>query len=280
MKRQIDPNKPKVKIPSGKDYLQTKSIVEQYRLHTICQSGNCPNIRECWQAGTATFMILGDICTRSCKFCSVTTGKPLPIDVNEPQRVAESIKIMKLKHAVVTSVDRDDLPDYGAQHWANTILAIKELNPGITIEVLIPDFMGREDLLDLIIQAKPDVVSHNLETVKRLTPTIRSVAKYDRSLHVLQYLAKNGMKTKSGIMVGLGETREEIEQTMDDLLKVDCRILTIGQYLQPTKDNIKVEKFYTPDEFDELKTIALQKGFIHVESSSLVRSSYHAEKHV
>jgi lipoic acid synthetase len=225
-------------------------------------------------------MILGDICTRSCKFCSVTHGKPLPIDVNEPQRVAESIKIMKLKHAVVTSVDRDDLPDYGAQHWANTILAIKELNSGITIEVLIPDFMGREDLLDLIIQAKPDVVSHNLETVKRLTPTIRSVAKYDRSLHVLQYLAKNGMKTKSGIMIGLGETQEEIEQTMDDLLKVDCCILTIGQYLQPTKENVKVEKFYTPDEFDELKSIALQKGFIHVESSSLVRSSYHAEKHV
>ncbi len=280
MKRQIDPNKPKVKIPSGKDYLQTKLIVEKYRLHTICQSGNCPNIRECWQAGTATFMILGDICTRSCKFCSVTHGKPLPIDVNEPQRVAESIKIMKLNHAVVTSVDRDDLPDYGAQHWVNTILAIKELNPGITIEVLIPDFMGREDLLDLIIQAKPDVVSHNLETVKRLTPTIRSVAKYDRSLHVLQYLAINGMKTKSGIMIGLGETQEEIEQTMDDLLKVDCRILTIGQYLQPTKDNVKVEKFYTPDEFDELKSIALQKGFIHVESSSLVRSSYHAEKHV
>lgn len=280
MKRQIDPNKPKVKIPSGKDYLQTKWVVEKYQLHTICQSGNCPNIRECWQAGTATFMILGDICTRSCKFCSVTHGKPLPVDISEPQRVAESVKIMNLKHAVVTSVDRDDLPDYGAQHWVNTIRAIKELNPGITIEVLIPDFMGREDLLDLIVQAQPDVVSHNLETVKRLTPFIRSVAKYDRSLNVLQYLAKNGMKTKSGIMVGLGETREEIEQTMDDLLKVECRILTIGQYLQPTKENIKVEKFYTPSEFYELKFIALQKGFTHVESSSLVRSSYHAEKHV
>ncbi len=280
MKRQIDPNKPKVKIPSGKDYLQTKSVVEKYRLHTICQSGNCPNIRECWQAGTATFMILGDICTRSCKFCSVTHGKPLPIDITEPQRVAESVKIMKLKHAVITSVDRDDLPDYGAQHWANTIRSIKEHNPGITLEVLIPDFMGREDLLNIIVQSKPDVVSHNLETVKRLTPFIRSVAKYDRSLFVLQYLAKNGMKTKSGIMVGLGETRAEIEQTMDDLIKVECRILTIGQYLQPTKENIKVEKFYTHDEFDDLKSIALQKGFIHVESSSLVRSSYHAEKHV
>ncbi|MCX7861558.1 MAG: lipoyl synthase [Bacteroidales bacterium] len=280
MKKQIDPNKPKVKIPSGKQYLQTKHVVEQHRLHTICQSGNCPNIRECWERGTATFMILGNICTRGCKFCSVHTGKPLHPDPDEPNRVAESIKIMNLKHCVITSVDRDDLPDYGAQHWYNTIIAIKIKNPYTTIEVLIPDFMGKVELLDVIIEAKPDIVSHNLETVERLTPFVRSVARYDRSLNVLQYLANQGMKTKSGIMVGLGEHMEDIIKTMDDLLTVNCKILTIGQYLQPTLNNIAVQKFYSVEEFEKLREIALMKGFEYVESGSLVRSSYHAEKHI
>ncbi len=280
MKRQIDPSKPKVRIPSGKKYFETKEIVEKFNLHTICQSGNCPNIGECWNAGTATFMILGDICTRSCKFCSVTTGKPFPVDEDEPMRVAMSIQYMKLKHCVITSVDRDDLPDGGAHHWANTIHTIKKLNPETTIEVLIPDFMGKTELLDIVIQAQPNIISHNLETVKRLTPFIRSVAKYDRSLDVLKYIADKGMTTKSGIMLGLGETKEEIAETMDNLLSVGCRIITIGQYLQPTKDNVPVEKYYSQEEFSELEKLARLKGFTHVESSSLVRSSYHAEKHI
>jgi len=276
----INSNKPKIKLPSESNYFKTKAIVEKYNLHTICQSGNCPNITECWQAGTATFMIMGNICTRSCKFCSVNKGKPLPLDENEPQRIAESIFFMKLKHCVITSVDRDDLPDGGANHWAKTINAIKAKNPNTTIEVLIPDFKGNKNSLDLIIEAKPDIISHNLETVERLTPMIRIVAKYQTSLSVLQYIAEKGITTKSGIMVGLGETKEEILQTMDDLLKVNCRIITIGQYLQPTKENIEVKKYYSPDEFNELKEIALAKGFRYVESSALVRSSYHAEKHI
>lgn len=280
MKKQIDPLKPKIKLPSSKNYFATKEIVEKYRLHTICQSGNCPNIGECWQSGTATFMIMGDICTRSCKFCSVKTGKPFPLDENEPYRVADSIHLMKLKHCVITSVDRDDLADAGANHWAKTILAIKNKNPYTTIEVLVPDFKADKNLIDIIINAKPDIISHNLETVERLTPQIRSVAKYKTSLFLLEYVAQKGIITKSGIMVGLGERKEEILQTMDDLLRVNCRIITIGQYLQPTKENIKVEKYYTLDEFKELEQIALQKGFKFVESSPLVRSSYHAEKHI
>lgn len=280
MKHQIDPNKPKVKLPSGGQYLKTKAIVEQYGLHTICQSGNCPNLAECWQAGTATFMILGDICTRSCKFCSVKTGKPLPVDEEEPKRVAESIRQMRLKHCVITSVDRDDLPDGGARIWKKTIEAIKQVNPNTTIEVLIPDFRGKTELLDMIIDAGPTIISHNLETVERLTPKIRSVAQYHRSLDVLAYIASKGITTKSGIMVGLGESFEEIFQTMDDLLAINCKIITIGQYLQPTKENIEVIKFYTNEEFDYIAQVARQKGFMFVESGPLVRSSYHAEKHV
>jgi len=280
MKRQIDPNKPKIKLPSGGKYIETKEIVEHFGLHTICQSGNCPNLAECWQAGTATFMILGDICTRSCKFCSVLTGKPLPPDVDEPLRVAESIRQMKLKHCVITSVDRDDLPDGGAEHWAKTIYQVKLLNPFTTIEVLIPDFMGRYECLDKVIEAKPNIISHNLETVERLTPSVRSVAKYRRSLDVLKYIVEKGITAKSGIMVGLGETLSEIEQTMDDLLNVGCKIITIGQYLQPTKENLPVLKFYSNEEFRQLETIAKSKGFVFVESGALVRSSYHAEKHV
>ncbi|HOU99394.1 MAG TPA: lipoyl synthase [Bacteroidales bacterium] len=280
MKRQIDPNKPKIKLPVGGKYIETKETVLKYGLHTICQSGNCPNLAECWQAGTATFMILGDICTRSCKFCSVATGKPLPPDHDEPIRVAESIKKMKLRHCVVTSVDRDDLPDGGAEHWNRTINAIKQLNPSITIEVLIPDFLGKYELIDRVIDAKPNIISHNLETIERLTPAVRSVAKYRRSLNVLEYIAKKGITAKSGIMLGLGETINEIEQTMDDLLHVGCKIITIGQYLQPTKENLPVLKFYSNEEFKQLETMAKLKGFDFVESGALVRSSYHAEKHV
>lgn len=280
MKRQIDPNKPKIKLPSGGKYIETKEIVNRYHLHTICQSGNCPNLAECWQAGTATFMILGDICTRSCKFCSVFTGKPLPPDADEPFRVAESIKHMKLKHCVITSVDRDDLPDGGAEHWAKTINEIQRQNPFITIEVLIPDFMGRHEYIDKIIAAKPNIISHNLETVERLTPLVRSVAKYHRSLDVLKYIAEQGITTKSGIMLGLGETYDEINQTMDDLIGAGCKIITIGQYLQPTKENLPVLKFYSEKEFKQIEALAKSKGFDFVESGALVRSSYHAEKHV
>ncbi|NSW45679.1 MAG: lipoyl synthase [Bacteroidales bacterium] len=280
MKKQIDPNKPKIKLPSGGKYIETKEIVERFGLHTICQSGNCPNLAECWQAGTATFMILGEICTRSCKFCSVLTGKPLPPDADEPLRVAESIRQMKLKHCVITSVDRDDLPDGGAEHWAKTIYQVKLLNPFITIEVLIPDFMGRHECLDKVIETKPNIISHNLETVERLTPSVRSVAKYRRSLDVLKYIVEKGITAKSGIMVGLGETWSEIEQTMNDLLNVGCKIITIGQYLQPTKENLPVLKFYSNEEFKQIEAIAKSKGFEYVESGPLVRSSYHAEKHI
>ncbi len=280
MKRQIDPNKPKIKLPSGGKYLQTKETVEKFGLHTICQSGNCPNLAECWKAGTATFMILGDICTRSCKFCSVITGKPLPPDEDEPMHVAESIRHMRLKHCVITSVDRDDLPDGGALHWAKTIETIKKINPLTTIEVLIPDFHGKTEYIDKVLRANPNIISHNLETVERLTPSVRSVAKYRRSLEVLAYIAQNGVTPKSGIMLGLGETKEEIIQTMDDLLNVGCKIITIGQYLQPAKENLPVLKFYSSEEFKELEIIAKVKGFDFVESGALVRSSYHAEKHV
>lgn len=276
----IDPNKPKVKLPSGKSYLAVKQVVEEQQLHTICQSGNCPNLAECWGAGTATFMILGNICTRSCRFCSVETGKPLPPDINEPNKIAESVKHMKLKHCVITSVDRDDLKDGGAQHWANTVNTIKSINPLTTIEILIPDFKFDKNNLDIVIRSKPDIISHNLETVERLTKQIRIQAKYQRSLDVLKYLFDNGATTKSGIMLGLGEGIEEIHKTMDDLLNVGCKIITIGQYLQPTSNNVKVEKYYSEEEFIALKETALQKGFKIAECGSLVRSSYHAEKHL
>lgn len=233
---------------------------------------------ECWERGTATFMIAGDICTRSCKFCNTKTGKPLALDVNEPSNLAKSIQLMKLKHAVITSVDRDDLPDLGANHWVATIEKVKEVNPGITTEVLIPDFQGKSDLIDIVCKAQPNVIAHNIETVRRLTPLVRSAAKYDVSLAVLKRIADNGLKAKSGIMVGLGETTEEIYETMDDLLASGCSILTIGQYLQPSRKHLPVSAYISPETFDEFKKVALEKGFTYVESGPLVRSSYHAER--
>jgi len=280
MKRTIDPNKPKIQLPFGKSYIQTKNIVRAHNLHTICESGNCPNLSECWSLGTATLMILGNICTRSCKFCSVPTGKPLPPDLDEPQRVADSVKIMKLKHVVLTSVDRDDLEDAGSSFWAEVIRKVFEVNPQVTMETLIPDFDANPLWLDKIIEAKPHVVSHNLETIERLTPSIRVKAKYQTSLKTLKYLADRGITTKSGIMLGLGETIEELDLLMDDLLAVNCKIFTIGQYLQSDSKNISVSKFYSPDEFKQLEIKALNKGFFKVESGAMVRSSYHAEKHV
>ncbi len=280
MKRKIDPNKPKIKIPFGKQYIRTKEIVKENNLHTICESGNCPNLAECWSLGTSTFMILGDICTRSCKFCSVKTGKPLIPDPDEPLRIAKSVKLMNLKHCVLTSVDRDDLDDKGAGFWAEVVNKVRELNPKVTMETLIPDFDGQTKLLDKIIEVKPEVVSHNLETVARLSDQIRSRAKYNRSLEVLNYLQKKGITTKSGIMLGLGEDTEEVLQLMDDLLEVNCKIITIGQYLQPTNNHISVQRFVPEEEFLDLKRIAFDKGFSMVESGALIRSSYHAEKHV
>lgn len=267
----------KIKLGGNDKFSETKKIVETHCLHTICSSGRCPNMGECWERGTATFMIAGDICTRSCKFCNTKTGKPLPLDLNEPENVARSISIMKLNHAVITSVDRDDLPDLGATHWVNTILKVKEINPDTKIEVLIPDFQGEQDLIDKVCAAKPDVISHNMETIKRLTPQIRSAAKYDISLSVLKQIAANGILAKSGIMLGLGENREEILELMDDLLAVGCSSLTMGQYLQPSRKHLPVSEYIHPDVFQELKVIALEKGFDHVESGPLVRSSYHAD---
>jgi len=270
----------KIKIPSGKEYISVKKIVAEHKLHTICTSGHCPNMHECWGRGTATLMILGDICTRSCKFCNVKTGRPLPADREEPERVAESVKLMQLKHAVLTSVDRDDLEDGGAGIWAMTIRKIKALSPQTTIETLIPDFDGREELIRQVIDAGPEVISHNLETVRRITPWTRSRAKYDRSLKVLEYIAGSGAVAKSGIMAGLGETPEEVFELMDDLLAVGVSVLTIGQYLQPTKKHLPVKEYVSPEQFREYKRVGLEKGFRIVESSPLVRSSYHAEKHV
>ena len=269
----------KMKMPKGENYSRVKNLVNQHKLHTICTSGNCPNIGECWNRGTATFMILGDICTRSCKFCGVKTGKPLPVDWEEPARVANSVKIMNLKHCVITSVDRDDLEDGGAGLWAETIKEIKRTNPGTKIETLIPDFREDYDALQKVIDAGPDVISHNLETVERLTPMIRSVAKYKRSLNVLKYIAEKSIVAKSGIMLGLGETEEEVLQTMDDLLNAGVSVITIGQYLAPTKAHLQVTKYYTPEEFEKFRTVGLEKGFAFVESSPLVRSSYRAESH-
>ena len=272
--------KMKSRLPKDGNYHQVREVVENHQVHTICTSGNCPNIGECWGNGTATFMILGDICTRSCKFCGVKTGKPEPIDENEPDRVARSIKIMRIKHAVLTSVDRDDLPDKGASHWARTIQVCKEHNPGLTMETLIPDFDAQPHLIQLVTHAGPDVVSHNLETVARLTPAIRSRARYDRSLEVIRQIAQSESIAKSGLMLGIGETFEEVEIAMDDLRSAGCQVLTLGQYLQPSRNHLKVEKWITPEDFDYLQSLALAKGFRHVESSPLVRSSYHAEKHI
>lgn len=270
----------KIKLPRGYKTEQVVALLNDMNINTICTSGMCPNRGECWGAGTATFMIGGNICTRNCRFCNVTTGRPLPLDPAEVQHIVRSVKALNLKHVVLTSVDRDDLPDCGAGHWALMIRTLKQECPGVTMEVLIPDFKGREELLDLVIAESPNIISHNMETVRRLTPEVRTFATYDQSLHVLRYLASRGVKTKSGIMLGLGETEEEILQTMDDLLAVGCQIMTIGQYLQPTKHNYPVQDYIHPDKFAEYGEIGRAKGFRHIESAPMVRSSYHAEKHI
>lgn len=270
----------RVKLPTGKEYREVRDVVSEHKLHTICESGNCPNMGECWGAGTATFMILGNVCTRSCGFCAVSTGKPVEADIFEPRRVAESIKLMKVKHAVITSVDRDDLQDGGSEIWEATVKAVRKHSPGTTLETLIPDFGGKWENLQRIIDVAPEIVSHNLETVRRLTKEVRIQAKYNRSLEVLRRLKEGGMRTKSGIMLGLGETEEEVIEAMDDLRSVGVDVLTLGQYLQPTTEHIAVDEFITPDKFEEYKQIGLEKGFRFVESSPLVRSSYHAEKHL
>ena len=269
----------RMQMPGGDRYMQVKEQVGRHGLHTICTSGNCPNIGECWAAGTATFMILGDICTRACKFCAVKTGKPLPVDEEEAMRLVSSIRTMGIKHAVITSVDRDDLNDKGAGFWARTIRILKEELPGLTMETLIPDFDAIPELVQMVIDAAPEVISHNLETVERLTPLVRSRARYKRSLEVIRQIAQSKVTSKSGIMLGLGETEQEILQTMDDLQENGCEVLTLGQYLQPTMDHMQVEEYIHPDKFDYYGEQALSKGFKGVESSPLVRSSYHAEKH-
>jgi lipoic acid synthetase len=270
----------RMKMPGGEKYVHVKQQVADHGLHTICSSGNCPNIGECWAAGTATFMILGEICTRSCKFCAVKTGRPLPPDREEPHRLADTIRTIEIHHAVITSVDRDDLPDKGAGFWARTIRILKEEVPGLTMETLIPDFDALPVLVGLVIQAAPEVVSHNLETVERLTPMIRSRAKYRRSLEVIRQIAASPLVSKSGIMLGLGETEGEVLDTMDDLREAGCQVLTLGQYLQPTLEHMAVKEYVPPDRFTYFREQALERGFREVESSPLVRSSYHAEKHL
>ena len=270
----------KVKLPTGQSYKNVRNLVTEHKLHTICESGNCPNMGECWGAGTATFMILGNICTRSCGFCAVATGRPEAVDVFEPGRVANSVKLMKVKHAVITSVDRDDLADGGSNIWVSTVKAIRRQSPNTTLETLIPDFAGIWENLNNIIEVAPEIVSHNIETVRRLTKEVRIQAKYDRSLAVLKQLKDGGMRTKSGIMLGLGETEKEVLQTMDDLRSVGVDIMTIGQYLQPTPKHLPVKEFVNPEQFKKYKKIGLDKGFRFVESSPLVRSSYRAEKHM
>ena len=272
------PNWLKVKLPTGKAYNNVKSLVKGNDLHTICESGHCPNIGECWGAGTATFMILGNICTRSCGFCSVPTGRPLLVDSNEPKRVAESIRLMKIKHAVITSVDRDDLKDGGVEIWSMTINEVRKLNPTITLEALIPDFKANKSQIQRIIDVRPEMVSHNLETVRRLTQKVRVQAQYERSLETLNILHDGRMKTKSGIMLGLGETEDEIIATMHDLRNVGVSVFTMGQYLQPSKKHLPVIEFINPKQFQKLKEIGLGIGFRFVESGPLVRSSYHADQ--
>ena len=273
------PNWLRVKLPVGKKYTELRGLVDKYKLNTICTSGSCPNMGECWGEGTATFMILGNICTRSCGFCGVKTGKPEKVAWDEPEKVARSIKIMGIEHAVITSVDRDDLKDGGSIIWAETVDAIRRANPGITLETLIPDFQGKKKQIDRIIEVHPEVVSHNMETVKRLTREVRIQAKYDRSLEVLRYLKESGMRTKTGLMLGLGETEEEVIQTMKDLKGVGLDVLTIGQYLQPSKKHLPVKEFITPEQFKKYELLGLEMGFMYVESSALVRSSYKAKKH-
>lgn len=268
----------KINIGVNDRYTETKRIVDTHGLHTICSSGRCPNMGECWGKGTATFMIGGDICTRSCKFCNTKSGRPLPLDGNEPESVARSVQLMKLSHAVITSVDRDDLEDMGTSHWVKTLRKIKELNPAVTVEALIPDFQGNLELVKQVASCGANIVSHNMETVKRLTPVVRSVARYETSLEVIRAIAETGVTAKSGIMVGLGETVSEVEELMDDLLEYGCRILTIGQYLQPTHKHYPVKEYVTPQQFEAYKELGLKKGFAEVVSGPLVRSSYHAEK--
>jgi len=270
----------RVKLPTGENYRKVRGLVDQHNLHTICESGSCPNMGECWGEGTATFMILGNICTRSCGFCGVQTGKPDAVDIYEPGKVANSVKIMGVKHAVITSVDRDDLKDGGSEIWAQTIRAIRQQSPGTTLETLIPDFAGNWENLRVLINAAPEIVSHNLETVRRLTKQVRIQAKYDRSLELLFRLKKGGMRTKSGVMLGLGETQDEVLETMQDLRAVQVDILTLGQYLQPTPKHLPVAEFIEPAQFDYYKKLGLEMGFRYVESGPLVRSSYHAEKHL
>jgi len=270
----------RVKLPIGENYKHVRQLVDQHKLHTICESGNCPNMGECWGAGTATFMILGNVCTRSCGFCSVATGRLEAVDWDEPQRVAEAILLMKVKHAVITSVDRDELSDGGSIIWQNTIKAVKALSPSTTLETLIPDFKGKKVDIDRIIEAAPEVVSHNIETVERLTRQVRVQAKYWRSMEVIRTLKEGGMRTKSGIMLGLGEAKEEVVQTLQDLKDNGCDVVTIGQYLQPTKKHLPVVRFVHPDEFASYREIGYQLGLDYVESGPLVRSSYHSEKHV
>lgn len=271
----------RVKLPTGKKYTELRGLVDKYKLNTICTSGSCPNMGECWGEGTATFMILGNICTRSCGFCGVKTGRPETLDWDEPEKVARSIKLMKIKHAVITSVDRDDIKDMGSIIWAETVKAIRRMNPETTLETLIPDFQGNTRNIDRIIAVKPEIVSHNMETVKRLTREVRIQAKYERSLEVLNYLKQSGQpRTKSGIMLGLGEKEHEVIQTMEDLRSVGLDIVTIGQYLQPSKKHLPVHEFITPEQFKKYETLGLEMGFRHVESGALVRSSYKAQKHL
>lgn len=268
----------KISLENGEEYLKVKKIVELNKLHTICSSGRCPNASKCWGRGTATFMIAGDICTRSCKFCATMTGKPKPLDENEPEKIASSVKLMGLKHCVITSVDRDDLDDKGAEHWSRTVEAIRRENPSTTIEILTPDFDGREELLDIVLASKPDIFSHNMETIQRLSDATRSRAKYDVSMKVLEHSAKKGFLTKTGIMVGLGETPQEVEELMKDVRNAGVKLFTIGQYLQPTKKHLEVKEYVTPEQFAEYKEIGMKMGFANVESGPLVRSSYMAEK--
>lgn len=279
-KKERKPEWLRVKLPVGKEYAHVRSLVDKHKLHTICESGNCPNMGECWGAGTATFMILGNICTRSCSFCAVATGRPLAVDFDEPERVATSVQLMNVKHCVITSVDRDDLKDGGSIIWAETIKAIRAKSPETTLETLLPDFKGQWDNLARVLEEAPEVVSHNLETVRRLTKEVRIQAKYDRSLECLKHISAAGLRTKSGIMLGLGETEEEVYESMDDLLANGVHILTLGQYLQPTRKHHSVIEYIHPEQFAKYKEVGLEKGFRVVESGPMVRSSYHAEKHL
>tara|TARA_Y100000389_G_scaffold147301_1_gene146191 strand:+ start:1848 stop:2723 length:876 start_codon:yes stop_codon:yes gene_type:complete len=281
VKHKKKPDWIRVKLPTGKKYTELRGLVDKYKLNTICTSGSCPNMGECWAEGTATFMILGNICTRSCGFCGVQTGRPSAVDWAEPEKVANSIKIMNIKHAVITSVDRDDLKDMGSIIWAETVNAVRRISPKTTMETLIPDFQGNTRNIDRIVKVAPEVVSHNIETVRRLTRKVRVQAKYDTSLEVLRYLKETGIeRTKSGIMLGLGEKEEEVIESLHDLRKANVDVVTIGQYLQPSKKHLPVQQFITPDIFKKLEVFALDLGFRHVESGPLVRSSYKAHKHI